>query len=44
MLYKDVPLDAWYAPYVAYVIEENIATGYADAAGKLKENLASRIP
>jgi len=34
VLYADVPLSAWYAPYVSYVIEEKIATGYADEAGK----------
>ena len=44
VLYKDVPLDAWYAPYVAYVIEENIATGYADAAGKLKGEFGVENP
>ncbi|MFH1444094.1 MAG: S-layer homology domain-containing protein [Candidatus Peregrinibacteria bacterium] len=34
VIYMDVPLSAWYAPYVSYVIEEKIATGYADEAGK----------
>ncbi len=35
VIYADVPLSAWYAPYVSYVIEEKIATGYADEKGKL---------
>ncbi len=34
VIYADVPLSAWYAPYVSYVIEEKIASGYADKAGK----------
>ncbi len=33
-LYKDVLVTAWYAPYVANLIEEGIAEGYKDAAGK----------
>ena len=36
VLYADVPLSAWYAPYVSFMVEEKIATGYADATGKLK--------
>lgn len=36
VLYHDVPVDAWYAPYVAALITENIATGYADDTGKPK--------
>ncbi|MFA6523156.1 MAG: S-layer homology domain-containing protein [Candidatus Peribacteraceae bacterium] len=35
VLYADVPLSAWYAPYVSYAVEENIATGYADETGRL---------
>jgi hypothetical protein len=36
VIYSDVRLDEWYAPYVAYVVEEEIATGYADETGKPK--------
>ncbi|HAI97988.1 TPA: hypothetical protein DCL30_00390, partial [Candidatus Peribacteria bacterium] len=36
VMYADVSLDEWYAPYVSYVIEENIATGYEDETGKPK--------
>ncbi|MDO8468781.1 MAG: S-layer homology domain-containing protein [Candidatus Peribacter sp.] len=36
VIFADVSLDEWYAPYVSYVIEEKIATGYADEAGKPK--------
>lgn len=34
VIFADVPLTEWYAPYVSYVVEEKIATGYADEAGK----------
>ncbi|MFA7681779.1 MAG: S-layer homology domain-containing protein, partial [Candidatus Peribacteraceae bacterium] len=34
ILYRDVPIDAWFTPYVAMLIEENIAQGYKDEAGK----------
>ena len=34
VLYRDVPVDAWYAPYVATVITEGIAEGYRDESGK----------
>ncbi|MDD5074759.1 MAG: DUF2341 domain-containing protein [Candidatus Peribacteraceae bacterium] len=36
VLYGDVVVSAWYAPYVSYVVEEKIATGYADETGKPK--------
>lgn len=36
VIYADVETDAWYAPYVSYVVEERIATGYADETGKPK--------
>jgi len=36
VLFADVPLSAWFAPYVSYAVEEKIATGYADADGKPK--------
>ncbi len=36
VLFGDVPLDAWFAPYVSYVIEEKIAEGYRDEEGKPK--------
>lgn len=34
VLYRDVDIDAWYAPYVSLLIEENVAEGYKDADGK----------
>ncbi|MFA6523153.1 MAG: FG-GAP-like repeat-containing protein [Candidatus Peribacteraceae bacterium] len=34
VLFRDVPLDAWFTQYVSYVIEEKIAEGYRDEAGK----------
>jgi hypothetical protein len=34
VLYADVRTDAWYAPYVSFVIEEGIAQGYREEAGK----------
>lgn len=36
VLYVDVKTDAWYAPFVSILVEENIARGYKDDAGKLK--------
>jgi len=36
ILYKDVPTDAWFAPYIAMLIEENIAQGYKDEEGNPK--------
>jgi hypothetical protein len=30
VVYRDVPIDAWFAPYVSFLIEEDIATGYKD--------------
>lgn len=36
VLYSDVLIDAWYAPYVASLIQEGVATGYADETGKPK--------
>lgn len=34
VLYRDVPLDAWYSPFVSYVIEEEIAQGYRTEEGR----------
>ncbi len=34
VVYADVPVDSWFAPFVSSVIEEDIATGYADEEGK----------
>lgn len=34
ILFSDVRVDEWYAPYISYVVEENIATGYRDINGK----------
>ncbi|MDD5025921.1 MAG: S-layer homology domain-containing protein [Candidatus Peribacteraceae bacterium] len=36
VIFADVSLDEWYAPYVSYVVEEKIATGYEDETGKPK--------
>jgi hypothetical protein len=36
VLYVDVESDAWYAPFVAYAIEEGIATGYDSPPGEPK--------
>jgi hypothetical protein len=33
VLYRDVPLDAWYSPFVSYLIEEDIAQGYRTEEG-----------
>lgn len=33
VLFKDVPLDAWFSPYVSYLVEEKIAQGYHDVDG-----------
>jgi hypothetical protein len=33
VVYRDVPVDAWFAPYVALLIEEGIAEGYKNVAG-----------
>lgn len=34
VLFRDVPVAAWFAPYVAFLVEDKIATGYADETGK----------
>jgi len=34
VLYRDVPLDAWYSPFVEYVVTEEIAVGYRDEEGE----------
>jgi len=34
VLYRDVPTDSWFAPYVASVIEEGIAQGYKNKEGE----------
>jgi hypothetical protein len=33
VVYRDVPIDTWYAPYVSLLIEEKIAEGYRDSHG-----------
>ncbi len=35
LIYKDVLADAWYAPYVSKVIQDDVARGYKDEQGKL---------
>jgi hypothetical protein len=34
VIYKDVPVDSWFAPYVADLVEAGVARGYNDAQGK----------
>ncbi|MBM3231112.1 S-layer homology domain-containing protein, partial [Candidatus Peregrinibacteria bacterium] len=34
VLYQDVPVNSWFAPFVSTLIEENIAHGYVDEEGK----------
>jgi len=36
VLYADVPTDAWYAPYVAALVDDGVASGYVDETGKPK--------
>ncbi len=31
VIYRDVPVDAWFAPYVASLVQDGIASGYRDA-------------
>ena len=33
MVFADVPVDSWFAPFVSSVISEEIATGYEDEQG-----------
>ncbi len=35
VIYKDVVADAWYAPFVSRVIQDDVARGYKDKDGKL---------
>ena len=35
ILYRDVPVAAWYAPYVASLVEDGVAQGYKDKDGNL---------
>lgn len=34
VVFADVPVDSWFAPFISVVIEEDIATGYEDVDGK----------
>jgi len=36
VLFEDVSLNEWYAPYVSLLVDDKIATGYADETGKPK--------
>ncbi|MFH1444329.1 MAG: S-layer homology domain-containing protein [Candidatus Peregrinibacteria bacterium] len=36
VIFRDVPKDAWFAPYVRDVVEEGIVSGYREANGALK--------
>lgn len=36
VVFRDVPVQEWYAPYVASVLQSGIASGYRDAEGNLK--------
>lgn len=44
VVYIDVPVSSWYAPYVAAVISEEIATGYVDDKGKPTGNFGAAAP
>jgi hypothetical protein len=33
IIYKDVPIDSWFAPYVADLVEAGVARGYNDEEG-----------
>lgn len=35
VVYRDVPVESWFAPYVASLVEEKIAEGYRDQDGNL---------
>lgn len=35
VIYRDVPIDAWFAPYVAALVENDMARGYKNADGNL---------
>ena len=35
IVYRDVNVDDWYAPYVSFLIEDGVAQGYKDNAGNL---------
>ncbi|MCF7844328.1 MAG: Ig-like domain-containing protein [Kiritimatiellales bacterium] len=34
VIYRDVPIDAWYSPYIAMLIDDGIAEGYRDLEGE----------
>lgn len=34
VLYRDVPVDAWFAPFVSLLVEQKIAQGYTTESGK----------
>ena len=36
VVFSDVPVDSWFAPFISAVIEEQIATGYEDEEGNQK--------
>lgn len=36
VILRDVPRDAWFSPYVRFVAEQNIVSGYRDSEGKTK--------
>lgn len=36
LLFRDVPVSAWFARYVSFVVEEGIAQGYRNTDGQLK--------
>ncbi len=35
IVFKDIPIESWFAPYVASVIQSGIASGYKDVKGNL---------
>jgi hypothetical protein len=44
LVYRDVPADAWFAPYVSYVVDAGIAQGYRDPAGQLTGEFGVSAP
>jgi methionine-rich copper-binding protein CopC len=44
VVYRDVPVASWYAPYVSAVITDEIATGYADDEGNPTGEFGAAAP
>ncbi len=44
VVYRDVPSDAWYTPFVAYVVSNGIAHGYETPQGRLSGEFRAGNP